>query len=466
MLRVLSELLWAARRDGVPIAPSQALRAAEATRLVGWDDPTALRDALVATVCTSRADAVRFRRVFAAFFRADGAHPGDLFDRLRARGFTPDELGALRELLEAVRERSGQAGDAGALRALSGHPGELDHLLAAAGVRRVMAGVQPRTVGFVAHRVAEAIGIPRAASGDARVARVLREALGEDRGGALASALAEEVLGLHARVRARVEAAARREQPEEGAPRPGPRDVPFGELTPEEAVAVRQAVRSLAEKLRGADRVRRKRAHRGRIDLRRTLRRALATGGVPFRPARRARRRDRPRIVMLCDVSESVRAASRFLLELVAAVQELWADARSFVFVSEVAETTQLFREGTTQGALRAIASGAVVSLAHDSNYERALRGFWDDVHRDVDRRTTVVLLGDGRTNHHGDAAEVVARLRHRAGRVLWLCPEPPSRWGSGDSAMPRYAAASTEVLPARTARELEDAARRLVKGA
>jgi uncharacterized protein with von Willebrand factor type A (vWA) domain len=195
------------------------------------------------------------------------------------------------------------------------------------------------------------------------------------------------------------------------------------------------------------------------------MRAALATGGVPFRPARRARRRDRPRLVLLRDVSESVRAASRFLLELVAAVQELFRDARSFVFVSDVAETTALFRDGTTGDALRAIGSGAVVSLAHDSNYARALDGFWDRVHRDVDRRTTVVVLGDGRTNHHGDAAEVVGRLRDRARRVLWLCPEPPSRWGTGDSAMHRYAAVASEVLPARTARELEDAARRLVRG-
>lgn len=465
MLRVLSELLWAARREGVTIAPSQAIRAAEVARLVGWDDPSALRDALVAAVCTSRADAARFRRVFGDVFRAEGAHPGDLFDRLRARGFSADELAVLRELLAAAAERSGQAGDAVALRALSGHPGELDHLLAAARVRRVLAGAQPRTIGFVTHRVADAIGLPRAASAGARVARVLREALGEERGGALAAALEGELQAMRARVRARVELQARLGEPDPDAGRPPSADVPFGELTAEEAVQVRRAVRSLAERLRGAERVRRKRARRGRIDVRRTMRAALATGGVPFRPARRARRRDRPRLVLLCDVSESVRAASRFLLELVAAVQELFQDARSFVFVSEIAETTALFRDGTTGEALRAIGSGAVVSLAHDSNYARALGGFWDAVHRDVDRRTTVVVLGDGRTNQHGDAAEVILRLRDRARRVLWLCPEPPARWGAGDSAMHRYAEVASEVLPARTARELEDAARRLVRG-
>jgi hypothetical protein len=124
-----------------------------------------------------------------------------------------------------------QAGDALALRALAGHPGELDHLLSAARVRRVMAGVQPRTVGFVAHRAADAIGLGRAASASARIGKVLREALGEERGAALARALDDELLAMRRRVRTRVEAEARRDEPPPGTPRPPARDLPFGELT-------------------------------------------------------------------------------------------------------------------------------------------------------------------------------------------------------------------------------------------
>jgi uncharacterized protein with von Willebrand factor type A (vWA) domain len=80
-----------------------------------------------------------------------------------------------------------------------------------------------------------------------------------------------------------------------------------------------------------------------------------------------------------------------------------------------------------------------------------------------LDRRTTVVILGDGRTNFLPDEVSVVERLVVRAGSVLWICPEPPSTWGTGDSAMPRYAAAVSRVLVARTARELEEAARELL---
>ena len=191
-----------------------------------------------------------------------------------------------------------------------------------------------------------------------------------------------------------------------------------------------------------------------------TLRLSLRTGGVPFQPARRRRRRDKPRLVVLCDVSDSVRAASLFMLELVHAAQELFAGTRSFVFVSELVETTRLFADHPPDAALARIYGGAVVSLAHNSNYGRALAAFEERVGRAIDRRTTVVVLGDGRTNYLADGADVIARLRDRARALLWLCPEGPGSWGSGDSAMLRYAPASTRVLVARTAKELEIAAR------
>jgi uncharacterized protein with von Willebrand factor type A (vWA) domain len=113
--------------------------------------------------------------------------------------------------------------------------------------------------------------------------------------------------------------------------------------------------------------------------------------------------------------------------------------------------------------ALERIQRGEVVSRAHNSNYGRALLAFEERHGRDVDRRVTLVILGDGRTNYFADEAEVVRKLRDRARALLWLCPEGPGAWGTGDSAMPRYAAAATKVLVARTARELESAAREVV---
>ena len=189
----------------------------------------------------------------------------------------------------------------------------------------------------------------------------------------------------------------------------------------------------------------------------------MRTGGVPFMLARRARRRDKPRLVLLCDVSDSVRSVARFLLELTYAAQELFDRTRTFVFVSELGETTRLFAEQPIATALTQAYAGGVVPVTHNSNYGRMLRAFEERVLGDVDRRTTVVILGDGRTNYQDDAAEVLDAVRARARAVVWLCPEPRAAWATGDSAMPRYAPKCTRVLEVRCARDLETAARLLL---
>lgn len=189
----------------------------------------------------------------------------------------------------------------------------------------------------------------------------------------------------------------------------------------------------------------------------------MRTAGVPFRLARRARKRDKPKLMLLCDVSESVRSVACFLLELTYSAQELFAGTRSFVFVSELGETTRLFSEESVEAALARAYSGAVVPVSHNSNYGRVLRAFQERVLGDVDRRTTVVILGDGRTNYHGDATDALDAIRDRARAVVWLCPEPRAQWATGDSAMARYAPKCTKVLEVRSARDLEHAARLLV---
>ena len=466
MLRILDELLWALRRDGFVISTAQAIDVAEIVRLVGFEERWALREAIGAVVVDRRGDRDRFRAAFDAFFAADRAHAGDLWSRLRARGFTAEELGALRELLDAAAERSGASADAAALRGLVGDEGELDQLLRAAGVARALAPMTSALqAGFFAQKIMGALGVPRAASALRRIGAALREALGETRGSALEAALGEELDRSRRRIRAHVDrtVADRVAEPPAGDRRRAT-SAPFAGLTERERDEVRRAVRGLAERLRGAERGRRRRALRGRIDPHRTLRLAQRTGGVPFAPAHKRRRRDKPRLVVLCDVSESVRAASLFMLELVHAAQELFSGTRSFVFVGELAETTRLFDDLPPDTALGRIYGGSVVSLAHNSNYGRALAAFEDRVGRSIDRRTTIVILGDGRTNYLGDAASVVARLRDRARALLWICPEGPGGWGSGDSAMRSYASASTRVLVARTASELESAAREVAK--
>jgi uncharacterized protein len=158
-----------------------------------------------------------------------------------------------------------------------------------------------------------------------------------------------------------------------------------------------------------------------------------------------------------------VRAAACFLLEFTYAVQDLFDRARTFVFVSDLGETTQLFAKEPVRVAIARAWAGGVVPAGDNSNYGRALRTFEEQYARGLDRRTTVVILGDGRTNFHDPAADVLDRLRERSRALLWLCPEPRGTWGQGDSAMPLYAPKCTAVYEVRCAADLEQAARRLI---
>ncbi len=456
--RILDELLWSLRRAGFAIATPQAIDVVRAIALVGLEDRDTVREVIAALVVQRRADRRRFDRAFDDFFTSARARrQGTLWERLLASGFTDVELGELRGLLEAIANAPG--GDADNVGALLERGADLDHLLSLASVTRSLDAMQsPLQAGFFAHRILGEVGVPHARRSVAALRSRLRDALGE-RGDALADALERELDAASDEVVQHVRAVVVRREAQEtsGEPRRAV-TTPFTSLTEADVVEVRRAAR-----LRGGERVWRRHARKGRLDPHRTLRRAMATGGVPFAPLRKKPRPAEPRLVLLCDVSDSVRAAAAFMLELVYSAHELFARTRSFVFVSELGETTELFETSPIDVALGRAYGGDVVSVHDNSNYGKVLQAFEERYLRDIDRRTTVVILGDGRTNYHADAADVLDRIRERARALLWLCPESRGAWASGDSAMARYERSCTKVLEVRTARELEEAARAMV---
>lgn len=457
VLRITDELLWMLRRSGFAIATSQAIDAVRAIRAVGLESKELVRDALACVVAPRPRDRARFDHVVDAFFAREPRRT--LWERLAAEGFDERELASLRELLEALATASPDS----AVGPLVHRGAELDRLLQLAGATQMLSSMQsPLQAGFYTQRLLEHVGTWRAQEELSALRTHLADALSAERADAMLAILKREVQRAAEDVRdvvqstlARRDAEADRGDDVLGAP--------FAALDLAEVEEVRRAVRAFVQRLRGGERVRKRRAIRGRIDPHATLRRAMRTGGVPFRLSRRARRRDKPRLVLLCDVSDSVRSVARFLLELTYAAQELFDRTRSFVFVSELGETTRLFEEEPIERALAKAYGGAVVPVTHNSSYGRVLRSFEERVLRDVDRRTTVVVLGDGRTNYQDDGAAVLDAIRARARAVVWLCPEPRAAWATGDSAMSRYAPKCTRVLEVRCARDLEDAARLLL---
>ena len=429
---------------------SAAIDAVRAVRAVGFDDRETLRAALALVVVKSAREKRAFDRAFDDFFAAKAR--GALRDRLAAVGFSEAEIAALDGILRDLANAEN-------LQLFLEGGSALDRVLALAGMERTLAALAgPMQRGLFVHRALDRAGATSARKTLGALRSALRDALGA-RGDALADALARELDASEDVIRARVDSRAEREDP----PKTGPLESrALASLDRGELDEVRRAVRSFAARLRGAARVRKRRARRGRIDPHRTLRRAMRTFGVPMSPAHVRRRKDKPRLVLLCDVSDSVRDVAGLLLEFVYSAHELFESTRSFVFVSELGEATKVFRRESPENAIAA--AHAIVPVTGNSNYGRAFDAFIAR-HRDaVDRRTTVVILGDGRTNYQRDGKEAIERVRARAKRVIWICPESRARWAEGDSAMARYAESCDEVLEATTARDLEAAARRLVR--
>lgn len=462
---VLHEFVSTARRAGLRLSPVEAIDVERAAMCVGLARRDDLKAALRAVMVKDLDQRAIFDRAFDAFFAADGRAQGNLYDRLRSQGFSDTELGTLDELLEALGAQQ-QAGGGTGLGAIVAGGAELEHLLTVAGRGAQLERIQsPMQVGFFTMRVLDGAGVPRAQTELRALRERLRDALG-DRGDALAEAVAAELEKFRGLAREYVqdELARRTTTQFDDLRRARLEERFFAQLDHDEVERVMAEVVRLAERLKGRLAVRRRRERRGHLDVRRTIRASFRTGSLPFRPIFRRRRRDRPKLVLLCDVSDSVRTAARFLLVFVHAVQEIFARTRSFVFVSDLGETTELFAMHPPERAIALAYGGSVISVASNSNYGAALGQFVAH-HRDaLDARTTVVVLGDGRNNYNDPNIPALRELKRRAGRLLWLNPEPPGAWGFGDSAMKLYEPLCDEAHSVHDLASLRVAVDRLVR--
>ncbi|MFM9370830.1 vWA domain-containing protein [Streptomyces sp. Da 82-17] len=226
-----------------------------------------------------------------------------------------------------------------------------------------------------------------------------------------------------------------------------------------------RAVRPLARKLATRLAARRRRAARGRIDLRRTVRGSLSTGGVPMRPVLRRRRPGRPELVLLCDVSGSVAGFAQFTMLLVQALRDEFSKVRVFAFVNSVDEVTELVDRGRADpeglGA-RILTQAGVTRFHSSSDYGTALGEFAERYAHTLGPRSCVFVLGDARTNRTPPNADALRAVRDKAQRVYWLNPERRSAWDTGDSAASVYAEV-VDMYECRTARQLGSLIGRLV---
>lgn len=458
MERILAAFIAELRAIGLPVSLSENVDAAAALRAIPLTGRAQVKSALAATLVKNHDHYGAFELAFEVFFggrqlaRLTVGAPDGSGEDDEAAGFSAGTV--LRQLTED------ELNDL-LFRAVAGRDDMLLRAVATEAVDR-WAGIDPgRAVAgtFYLYRTLTRLDLEA-------LRQRLREAAAADDLSDLGRRLADE--DQDARVdaaRAEVEAEIRRrliagrdaQAVAATLRRPLPEDVEFLNASRAQLGELRQTVRPLARKM--AARMAHKRRHRRQasLDFRRTVRKSLASGGVPVDLAFRKPRPAKPEIMLVADISGSVSAFAGFTMQLAYAIRSEFSRVRSFVFVDAVEEVTDILETAAdiTSVTHRLNLGTRAVRLDGHSDYGLALETFWDHWGSQVRSRTSVIILGDARNNYHASRAWVLTAIRQRARHLYWLNPEPAAAWDTGDSIMREYAPGCDLVVECRNLRQL-----------
>lgn len=442
----LSSFVERLRRVGVPVSTSEAIDATTALGSVEWLPRHRFKSVLSATMVKNSAHQPVFDTLFDIYFPASvGDELGEIDHDDAPDDMTHDLLDALLRMdLEFLEELAAEA-----VRRFAGmEPGRpvggryyqwrveqalrfddlTDQLAAMLGSGGGGSGGNGQGSGGLSGRLASMEASTRTAELRRRVERIIRARLIAERGpDAMARALV----------------------------RPLPEEVEFLAASSDDLSEMKRTVAVLARRL--ASRLAYKHHHtrRGRLDFRRTIRASLQSGGTPLDTKHR-HRVHRPELVILCDISGSVAAFSRFALALLYALAQHFRKIRSFAFIDGIDEVTRFFDGADLEEATGRIRSEAkVVWVDGHSDYGNALGHFIQRYPDALTPRTTVLLLGDARSNFRASRADALHEIRQRSRKLYFLNPEPHRHWNTGDSIVSAYEAACDGVFECRNLRQL-----------
>jgi len=436
------------RSEGVNSGTAELLDAVAVLEQIGWTDPIAFREALAATLAKSQEDRRIFALVFERFFfrAAEAAAIVEGVKEGGAGGVEGGEGGAVD--LEALRRQIAQAlrdGSESTMRDLA--------RLAIAAFGR--AGQGSGVIGVDVQRIRRALGLRSEPQHELPADDPRREGVPRDALRRFESLLRREL------ERGQIERT-------ETLPPSRPlneidRALPSGPL--QDLAAVHRVVAQLKRRLKTQGRETRGHRRHAHVDVRRTMRASLQTGGVPVELRYKPLRPRRPEIYVLCDVSTSVTSASVFFLSVLHALHDSFRKMRSFVFIERISEVTGVFdRERDFRAVSEAIGRDAgVADISGYTDYGRVWTEFRALVEDDLHPRATVIVLGDARTNGRDPRADIFAQIAAKAGRTFWLNPEPRLYWNYGDSVISTYEA-HCQAFECWTTSQLEDFVKALTR--
>jgi uncharacterized protein with von Willebrand factor type A (vWA) domain len=463
MLPVITGFIDELRDAGVPVSMVEAIDAMRAVEAIDMSSRVALRETLRATLIKNLRHERAFDTAFDIYFATVPPPRGD--DEL-ADSDTDGPGPSLSGEAQGGHGESGLDEDAlfqALLNALAG----MDPEALRQSVRNAvdqLAGMEPgRPVGgtYYLYRTLRRLDMAKleaelldALTGDQELSE-FEERLLKEEVESLLERLREEI---QEEIRRRLVSDRGREAVARTLRRPLIEDVDLMHATTNDLAEMEAAIGPLTRKL-AARLARRRKKRTGRLDFRRTVRKSLATGGVPADPQFRHPRPHRPEVWLLCDISGSMATFSRFTLQFTHAMSTHFSKLRSFAFVDTIDEVTDFFGPGIDFGSAvsRITTEAEVVWLDGHSDYGNSLETFHSRYGSQLTPRTTVIITGDARNNYRPPRDAVLADVARVCRGLVWLNPEPRAYWDTGDSAMSHYARHCTSVHEVRTLRQLEE---------
>ena len=437
MEKVLQDLIMALRASGVRISVSENIDAMNAVQLLGYAHRQLLKDSLSATLAKSLHETEIFETCFDHFFSLDNFFDSEIDSGVQEEIAPDNDDSPLTQMLLS----GDQAGLSVAMRQAAqeiGITGIRFFTQKSLYIQRILRGMGLEGLD---RDIRNLRGDDRAYSREkVRVLKGTRDLLFENvrdfveqQYSLFAASASEEILERYLK------------------------RVRLSNLEQQDFVRMRKIMRKMVKRLNDLHSRRRKSYKRGCLDLKRTLRANLAYQGTPFDPRWKNKKIDRPDIIVLCDVSRSVDAVARFLLLFLYSLNEELARIRSFIFCSNLVEVTHVFEEYDVEEALVRLQKGVGLGvLLGRTDYGQVFRDFKETWLETVTRKTTFLILGDARNNYADPEAGILKLLYKRSKRLIWLNPESPPFWGTGDSAMKTYLPYCSMVQKCSTVSQLE----------
>ncbi|MBV9420007.1 MAG: VWA domain-containing protein [Alphaproteobacteria bacterium] len=440
MERVLAAFVRALRAAGSPVSTSETIDAVKAVSFVGYSDRQVLKDTLGAVLAKSETEKHTHDALFELYFNREAPPPEALEEDQQSGDSDLDaEFDDLD--VEALMQLAANGGQNAAA--------AIEQAAAAAGAENIRFATQ---IPHFVRRTLQLLGIDHL---DQRILERMEQGGAEAEKATRAMMAARQTLQNLARQQVARYFDVYGKSATENFMNDLVANRQIEKLSEHDQARMKTLVAKLAKRLADKHARRRKLKNRGVLDVRKTIRRATAHDGVPFDLAFKFKKKDRPKIVVLCDVSGSVARYVGFLLMLLYALHEKVADLSAFAFSAHLADVDPIMRNNEFEAAMTLI----LRTVAGTTDYGKALADLMESEHASlIDRRTTILVLGDARSNYGDPRLDLFRELADRSKRIVWLNPELPALWGFGDSCIHQYRPFCTTLTHCATVADIERA--------